>query len=268
MTDALQILNNFLLAEYSKEITGEDLKRFYLLEDAEISTSDFSFYTSVSSVYSSKIEGEEMELDSYIKHKKFGVSFIPDYTKKIDDLYDSYSFAKTHRLNKENIFKVHEILSENLISENQRGKLRNVNMYVTTADGRIEYVAATPFIVEQEMNKLFHDLEILILTELTLKEVFFFASLIHLVFIKIHPWYDGNGRTARLIEKWFLAEKLGKQAWFLESEKMYYLNHQSYYINIRKLGLEYETLNYKNALPFLLMLPKTLQKSSSTSFLQ
>ena len=82
MTDALQILNNFLLAEYSKEITEEDLKRFYLLEDAEISTSDFSFYTSVSSVYSSKIEGEEMELDSYIKHKKFGVSFIPDYTKK------------------------------------------------------------------------------------------------------------------------------------------------------------------------------------------
>ena len=105
-----------------------------------------------------KIEGEEMELDSYIKHKKFGVSFIPDYTKKIDDLYDSYSFAKTHRLNKENIFKVHEILRKNLISENQRGKLRNVNMYVTTADRRIEYVAATPFIVEQEMNKLFHDL--------------------------------------------------------------------------------------------------------------
>ena len=59
---------------------------FNALHEAEISTSTFSFYTSVASVFSSKIEGEEIELDSYIKHKKFGIEFLPDYTKKIDDL--------------------------------------------------------------------------------------------------------------------------------------------------------------------------------------
>jgi len=31
----------------------------------------------------------------------------------------------------------------------------------------------------------------------------FFAALIHLVFVKIHPFDDGNGRAARLLEKWF-----------------------------------------------------------------
>ncbi|MBL0098191.1 MAG: Fic family protein [Bacteroidetes bacterium] len=35
--------------------------------------------------------------------------------------------------------------------------------------------------------------------------------MIHLVFVKIHPLNDGNGRSARLIEKWFLAQKLGKK---------------------------------------------------------
>jgi Fic family protein len=30
----------------------------------------------------------------------------------------------------------------------------------------------------------------------------------------------GNGRTARLLEKWFLAEKLGAKAWFVESETL------------------------------------------------
>lgn len=82
--------------------------------------------------------------------------------------------------------------------------------------------------------------------------------MIHLVFAKIHPWNDGNGRSARIIEKWFLAEKLGEKAWFIQSEKMYYQHHQFYYQNLRRLGLEYDTLDYNKALPFLQMLPKAL----------
>ncbi|SIT15576.1 Fic family protein [Belliella pelovolcani] len=79
--------------------------------------------------------------------------------------------------------------------------------------------------------------------------------MVYLVFVKIHPTNDGNGRSARLLEKWFLAEKLGDKAWFIQSEKTYYDHHQTYYSNIRLLGLEYFTLDYSKALPFLLMLP-------------
>jgi hypothetical protein len=39
---------------------------------------------------------------------------------------------------------------------------------------------------------------------------------------------------------------------------MYYQQHQTYYQNIRRLGLEYPVLDYNQALPFLLMLPKAL----------
>jgi len=55
-----------------------------------------------------------------------------------------------------------------------------------------------------------------------------------------------------------LAEKLGTKAWFIQSEKMYYQDHHTYYQNIRKLDLEYPELNYDKALPFLLMLPKAV----------
>jgi Fic family protein len=82
--------------------------------------------------------------------------------------------------------------------------------------------------------------------------------MIHLVFVKIHPWNDGNGRSARLLEKWFLAEKLGPNAWFVQSEKHYYQQHATYYNNIRALGLEYPELDYSKALPFLLMLPQSV----------
>ena len=257
-TIKLQIIPTDLLPTYLGQVSNNLQQTFNTLQEAEISTNTFSFYTSVASVYSSKIEGENIELDSYIKHKKFGVEFLPDYTKKIDDLYNAYLFAKNSSLNKPNIAEAHRLLSKNLISNHQQGKYRTQNMYVTTSDGRIEYVAAPPIVVETEMNKFYEDLNLLLKTELTIEEIFYFASMIHLVFVKIHPWNDGNGRSARLYEKWFLAQKLGEKAWFLQSEKMYYNHHQTYYTNIRKLGLEYPTLDFSVSIPFLLMLPMAL----------
>ncbi|MFT4061775.1 MAG: Fic family protein [Edaphocola sp.] len=254
----LQAIPTGLLPAYLEQVPKGLQTAFDALEDAEISTNGFSFYTSVSSVFSSKIEGEEIELDSYIKHKRFGIEFLPDYTKKIDDLYNAYTFAKTNELTPEKISEAHELLSKHIVSEHQQGKFRIHNMYVSTPDGRIEYVAASPFEVAAEIKKLRDDIAVLLETDMDIATVFFYASFIHLVFVKIHPWNDGNGRSARLIEKWFLAQKLGEKAWFMQSEKMYYRHHRTYYANIRLLGLEYIELDYTKALPFLLMLPNAL----------
>ncbi|OFY82423.1 MAG: hypothetical protein A3F72_20720 [Bacteroidetes bacterium RIFCSPLOWO2_12_FULL_35_15] len=258
MKDKLKIIPVVLLEQYNLKVNKDLSSLFNKLEDAEISTHNFSFYTSVSSVFSSKIEGEEIELDSYVKHKKFGIEFLPDYTKKIDDLYNAYTFAKSNILNKENIKSAHKILSKHIVAIHQQGKIRTQNMYVSTSDGKIEYVAASPFEVKGEMEKLYSDIKILLQQTLTTNEVFFFAAMIHLIFVKIHPWNDGNGRSARLIEKWFIAQKMGDKAWFVQSEKNYYQQHQLYYKNIRLLGLEYPELDYSKSLPFLLMLPNSI----------
>jgi Fic family protein len=258
MRERLQIFPTDLLETYLKQVPKTLQASFDALKEAEISTDTFSFYTSVASVFSSKIEGEDIELDSYIKHKKFGVEFLPDYTKKIDDLYNAYTFAKSNELNPTTSSEAHQLLSKHIVATNWQGKFRKQNMYVTTPDGQIEYVAASPYELEHEMAKFYNDIAVLVNAKLRFEEVFYFASLIHLIFVKIHPWNDGNGRTARLLEKWFLAQKLGANAWFLQSEKMYYNQHDTYYQNIRLLGLEYAELDYKKALPFLLMLPTSL----------
>ena len=255
----LRILPADLSDQYKELISVAGLEKYTILEESELTRDSFSFYTSVSAVFSSKIERLEIELDSYVKHKRFGIEFLPDYTRKIDDLYDAYQFAKTSVCNKKNIHTAHEMLTKNILPSNKQGKIRTGNMYVTTADGRIEYVAASPFGLENELDKLFTDVETLLNMELNVQEVFFFASLIHLVFVKIHPFDDGNGRTSRLIEKWFLAEKLGEQAWLIQSKKNYYEQHQTYYKSIRLLDLEYDELDYSKALPFLLMLPQALK---------
>ena len=109
--------------------------------------------------------------------------------------------------------------SQNAISSSHGGKIRNQNIFVTHPDGRIQYVAASPDEVNDEMQKFYADLKVVKEASLSMAEVFYYASMIHLVFVKIHPWNDGNGRSGRLIEKRFLSEKLGEKAWFIESEK-------------------------------------------------
>ncbi len=255
----LEIIPANLLAAYLEQVPKKLQVSFDALQEAEISTDTFSFYTSVASVFSSKIEGEDIELDNYIKHKAMGIEFKPNYTKKIDDLYNAYTFAKQNSLTPENISKAHALLALNFVEDPKLGKFRTHNMYVITDKGSIEYVAASPYEVEKEMRKLYRDIDGLLKAELSIQEVFYYAAFIHLMFVKIHPWNDGNGRTARLLEKWFLAQKLGEKSWFLQSEKMYYQQHQTYYKNIRLIGLEYPELDYNQALSFLLMLPKSVE---------
>ena len=132
------------MQEYFNQFDDSLIQKFDSLVDSELSIDTFSFYTSVSAVFSSKIEGEDIELDSYIKHKRFGIKFLPDYAQKIDDLYNAYQFASTAKCNQQNIEKVHELLTAHILPKNRQGQIRNSVMYVTSADGKIEYVAAAP----------------------------------------------------------------------------------------------------------------------------
>lgn len=254
----LQLIQLDLLPEYLAKV-GMLKAKFDALKEADISTDTFSFYTSVASVFSSKIEGENIELDSYLKHKAMGVQLQPNYTRKIDDLYSAYTFAQANSLTPNSLKEAHALLSVKILEAGKQGKFRNQNMYVTTDDGRIEYVAVSPFELQTEMDKWYSDVAYLLQQEMRIEEVFYYAAYLHLLFVKIHPWNDGNGRTARLIEKWFIAEKLGVKAWFLQSEKNYYLQHALYYTNLRRLGIEYQELDYSKALDFLLMLPQSLE---------
>lgn len=254
------ILPTDLMQQFKSNFDLSLQERFHALHDSELSIESFSFYTSVSAVFSSKIEGENIDLDSFIKHKRFGTKYQPDYTRKIDDLYDAYLFAQKNKLNQKNLEQAHKLLTSHILQKASQGKNRTGNMFVVTKDGKIEYVACSPDKLTAELKKFYADLESLLSAELSFEEVFHFASLLHLVFVKIHPFEDGNGRTSRLLEKWFLAEKLGAKAWFVQSEKYYYDQHQTYYHNIRLLGLEYDELNYTKALPFLQMLPQSLNQ--------
>ena len=254
-----EILTSELLPEFSLNLRESPIDMLNRFPELELPVDYFQFYNSVSSVYSSKIEGENIDFDSFYKHKFLNIQYQPDYTKKADDLYLAYEFIFKNKLNLENLQKAHSILSSNLLPKNQQGFIRNNPMFVINNDDRIEYVATEPTKVKSELYKLFNDIKKLQTAKLDDFEIFYYAAYIHLVFVKIHPFQDGNGRAARLIEKWFLIEQINDKATAVQLEKNYFKNLERYYSNIKKMGIEYETLDYSKALDFLVMTAKGLE---------
>ena len=249
----LKILSDQHLKQFKTEFADTLDVVIEGLDKIETPVDYFRFYNSISSVYSSKIEGEEIDFDSYFKHKFLNVDYQPDYTRKADDLFKAYEFIFENDLTFENLQSAHALLSVNLLPVSQQGFIRTNPMFVLNSEDKIDYVAAEQSKLHAELTKLFADIEFLLSEELSNSEVLYFGSYIHLTFVKIHPFQDGNGRSARLLEKWFLIKKLGDKATAVQLEKNYCLNLQAYYSNLKKLGVDYELLDYSKAYEFIKM---------------
>ena len=219
---------------------------------------EFEYLTKSSAVYSSNIEGNSIDLNSYMNYELNKEKFkTGKEIEEIKDLIEAYEFAQNNELNEKNLLNCHKIFSDTFLIKSKRGKYRIEQVGVFGKSG-LAYMAIEPEFVEREMNLLFQDINELLLSDLNETEVFYFASLIHLRFAHIHPFRDGNGRAARLMEKWFIAEKLGRDFWKIPSEEYYKKNQETYYEKIN-LGVNFYVLNYDKCLGFLEMLPNCLK---------
>lgn len=255
MNVPLKILNPNLLVEYNSILNIDLNNKLKELKPIDVSL-NFDFYEASASVYSSNIEGNSTSLDSFLKYASSKALKKTKEIKEIEELVSAYQFAKTNTLTKANFLKSHKILSKSFLIPSAQGKLRQGNVVIGGKEG-IVYVAVDAQFVKKEFELLFHDIELLIKAPIKIEMAFYFASLIHLIFEKIHPFNDGNGRAGRLLEKWFLSHFINEKAWLIESEKYYFENRNDYYKNL-SIGFDYESCDFNKSLPFLLMLPNAL----------
>ena len=251
-----KLLSSLYFSEYQKQLNVDIARGFKQIANKPESADDFKFYLANSAVHSSNIEGNTINFDTYLKSTEHNLHLKTKEIKEIEELINAYQFAKENELTLSNILKAHEIITTSILVKKERGKLRSVKVGVRS-EGRLVYLAIEPELVKEELQKLFEDISNLLSAQLTIEEVFYYAAYIHLVFVNIHPFIDGNGRATRLLEKWFLAKKLGDKAWFITSEKNYWNHRAEYYKNLQ-IGVNYYEIKYEKSIPFLLMLPNAL----------
>ena len=252
----MEITDKKYYKKYIEQI-GKEVPNLIEQYDFTNKNGDFSYLTKASAVYSSNIEGNTIDLNSFMNYDLNKRKFQPTKEiEEIENLIKAYESAQKLKLTENNTLECHNILSKTLLIKSKRGEYREEPVGVFSKSGLV-YLAVEPEFVKKEMKTFFDDIAKLLSEELNEQEVFYHASLIHLKFAHIHPFMDGNGRTARLIEKWFVAEKLGHVFWKIPSEE-YYKNHLNEYYNTINLGVNFYELNYDKCIDFLKFLPNCL----------
>ncbi len=257
----MEVTDTRYYQRWLKTLRGRKLDKLWKEFSSQDELPSISFSHEVSAVYSANIEGNSLDLNSYLRSKVRGFTSPGKAREReeIELIVAAYGYAQTHALTQKNFLIAHAVLAKTLLPKTSLGRYREQMVYVYSRAG-MEYAALEPEFVPDAMQELFAEVKALRKSSLSVAKVFYHAALLHLIFVHIHPFMDGNGRAARLLEKWFLVSHLGSKAWHVSSE-MYYKEHLSdYYKNI-KIGLNYYTLNYERCVPFLTMLVKALDAS-------
>jgi Fic family protein len=137
--------------------------------------------------------------------------------KEAIDYIEGLSQKKLSELNKSDIFNIHSIILQS-IDPKHAGRYRDVPVYVNLKDGT-KHIFCAPMKIVDEMDLffewLFSDKE---------EHPVIMAAEAHTRFVSIHPFIDGNGRTARLIMNLILLQNGYAPAIIKNKERVEYLD--------------------------------------------
>lgn len=200
----------------------------------------------ISSFSSTSIEGNPLpltEVKKIIKNRPTSLrdseKEVLNYNQALTELNHSLSKGRI-KLNLALILKIQKQIINGLIDGFRRGRLRTEPVFVN--DPRIRKTIYWPP-DHQDVKPLMEDLINHLNTHNRSIDPLILAGIFHKQFVIIHPFVDGNGRTARLAAKAILAA-MGLNTFNLFSFENYYNRDVSkYFSKVGVLGNYYDLSN-------------------------
>ncbi len=121
-----------------------------------------------------------------------------DHNAALQYLYDLIENGKQHTISERLIRILHQIITQETERE-WSGRYRNSNVIIGGAD----HIPPDALDIPQEMQKL---IKWLAKNKKNL-HIIELASILHHKLVHIHPFFDGNGRTARIVTNLLLMQK-------------------------------------------------------------
>lgn len=197
----------------------------------------------VSSHSSTSIEGNPLPLTEVKKIIKNKPEHLRDSEKEVInynqalEILDTDIRNSTTKFNIDLILKTQKIVTHELINDFNSGKIRQQPVFVN--DPLAKKVIYLPP-DHQDVKNLLDDLIKYITISKNQIDPLILAGIFHKQFVIIHPFVDGNGRTARLITKVLLAD-MGLNTFNLFSFENYYnQNVSKYFENVGIRGNYYD----------------------------
>lgn len=167
----MEITTNKYFEDYHKA-KGHEIQSLIQKYDFSEDRGGFEYLTKSSAVYSSNIEGNSVDLNSFMNYELNKEKFKSGKEiEEIEDLIATYQYAQKSKLNEENFLLCHKIFSRTLLIKSKRGKYRVEQVGVFGKSG-LAYMAVEPELVTQEMKLFFQGIDTLIINELSETEVF------------------------------------------------------------------------------------------------
>lgn len=157
---------------------------------------------------------------------------LEELNKKL--LKDSVSFSL------DLILSIHKQVVDKLVSGYQLGKLRAEPVFVNDPKtGKTTYWPPD----HQDVPRLIKDLVDFVIDNKGKIDPLILAGIFHKQFVIIHPFMDGNGRTARLSTKVLLAEMARNTFSLFSFENYYNKNVTNYFTTVGVVGNYYDSVD-------------------------
>lgn len=210
---------------------------------------------SVESVHSStSIEGNPLDInqvravissDRILTKQEYAEIEVYNYKQALDYINRRRSGGD---ITLDDILKLHQIITDRLLDSTRSGKIRRRPVYIEDGQHQIIYTAVDAPRVKNELIGLLNWIKD---NQFVLHPVII-GAVIHFHLAAIHPFSDGNGRTARAATALYLALAHYDNDGTLTLDTYYASDRPSYYAILRRLnGENYASSQQADLTPWL-----------------